>query len=74
MANMDVAPQGPVKLIRKYKLKYQLKDGTFQELDPSAAQEGIIDSATALLASALTPTNSVSKIVIVIGNNANSNG
>lgn len=71
MANLDVAPQGPVKLIRKYKLIYLLKNGDIQELDPSVAQEGVIDAATALLGNVLTPTTSVSKITIKIGNNAN---
>jgi hypothetical protein len=61
MANLDVAPQTPVKLIRKYKLIYHL----------SVAQEGVIDSATALLGSVLSPSTSVSKITIKIGNNAN---
>lgn len=76
MANLDVAPQGPVKLIRKYKLIYQLKNGDFQELDPSVTQEGFIDAATAQLNNALasSATNPVSKITILIGNNANSNG
>lgn len=74
MANLDVAPQGPVKLIRKYKLIYHLKNGDIQELDPSVTQEGYIDAATAQLGNALTPTTSVSKIVILIGNNQSTNG
>lgn len=71
MANLDVAPETPVKLIRKYKLVYKLKNGDFQELDPTVAQEGIIDAATALLGTVLTPTTSVSRITIRIGNNQN---
>lgn len=71
MANLDVAPQGPVKLIRKYKLIYLLKNGDIQELDPTAAQEGLLDVATDYCGRALTPTTSVSKITIVIGNNTN---
>lgn len=71
MANLDVAPQGPIKLIRKYKLSYVLKNGDYQELLPSVAQEGVIDSATALLGNVLSPTTSVSEIHIKIGNNAN---
>lgn len=73
MANLDVAPQGPVKLIRKYKLIYLLKNGDIQELDPTVTQEGFIDAATAQLNNALasTATNPVSKITIVIGNNTN---
>lgn len=71
---LNVAPQGPIKLIRKYKLSYQLKDGTFQELFPSAAEEGVIDSATNLLGTVLSPTAAVSQIHIIIGNNANTNG
>jgi hypothetical protein len=71
MPNLDVAPQGPVKIIRKYQLVYKLKTGDFQVLEPSVAQEGIIDAATALLGTALTPTASVSEITIKIGNNQN---
>lgn len=76
MANMNVAPQGPVKLIRKYKLTYELKDGSSEELMPTVTQEGYIDAATAQLENALasSASNPVSKIIIDIGNNANSNG
>lgn len=71
MPNMDVAPQIPVKLIRKYKLIYQLKNGDVQELDPTVTQEGFIDAATAQLNNALasSSSNPVSKITILIGNN-----
>lgn len=71
MANLDVAPEGPVKLIRKYKLIYKLKTGDYQELDPTVTQEGVIDAATALLGTVLSPTASVSRITIRIGNNSN---
>lgn len=73
MANMDVAPQIPIKDF-KYLLTYTLKNGDIQQLNPSATQEGIIDSATALLVNALTPTSSVSEIHIKIGNKKDSNG
>lgn len=71
MANLKVAPQRPTKLIRKYKLVYHLANGDFQELLPSVSQEGVVDSATALLGDVLSPTSSVSKITIEIGNNSN---
>lgn len=76
MAVMNTSPQGPVKLIRKYKLIYQLKNGDYQELDPTPTQEGFIEAATTQLDSALasSATNPVSKITILIGNNANTNG
>lgn len=75
MANMDVAPQVPTKIIRKYQLSYVLKNGDFQQLAaPSAAQEGLINAATDLLGQALSPTSSVSEIHIDIGNNKDSNG
>lgn len=75
MANMDVAPQTPVKLIRKYQLTYYLKNGDVQQILPTAAQEGVIDAALALLAgSSLIPNSSVSDIHIDIGNNKDSNG
>lgn len=70
---MNVAPQGPVKLIRKYKLTYLLKDGTVQDLLPTATQEGFIDAATTQLDNALASSaaNPVTKITIDIGNNTN---
>lgn len=67
MPNMDVAPQTPIKFF-KYLVTYKLKTGDFQELNPNATQEGIIDAATAQLVNALTPTSSVSEIHIKIGN------
>lgn len=71
MANLDVAPQIPTKLIRKYLLTYTLKNGDVQQLSPTAAQEGKIDAATALLNDALasSSSNPVSEIHIKIGNN-----
>lgn len=76
MANLDVAPQVPIKLIRKYLLTYTLRSGDIQQLAPTAAQEGKIDAATALLNDALasSATNPVSEIHIKIGNNKDTNG
>jgi hypothetical protein len=65
-ANMDVKPQKPIKFF-KYQVTYKLANGDFQQLIPSAAQEGIIDLATKTLTDALTPTSSVAEITITIG-------
>lgn len=71
MANMDVQPQVPVKLIRKYLLTYSLKNGDVQQVAPSVTQEGVIDAALALINASIAPSSTVSGIHIAIGNNSN---
>lgn len=65
---MDVKPQKPVKFFT-YKVGYKLADGNYQEeIITAGAKETAVFNALALLKTALTPTGSVSQIVIDIGN------